>query len=162
MAPEVCKGCYTEKADLWSIGVLLHILLIGRPLFSGGNKEIIKQVINYKMMTFDGPEFRYCSSGAIDLLKKLTHSDPNQRPSAETLLDHVWIKSLGKMNVPVKTVQKALINFQHSVSRSKLQLEVISLFVTNLFSDDEREYYRKVFYRVNKRCDGMATREELL
>ena len=114
------------------------------------------------MMTFDGPEFKYCSSGAIDLLKKLTHSDPKQRPSAEALLDHVWIKSLGKMNVPVKTVQKALINFQHSVSRSKLQLEVISLFVTNLFSDDEREYYRKVFYRVNKRCDGMATREELL
>ena len=111
MAPEVAKGCYSEKADLWSIGVLLHIMLTGKPLFSGTNKEIIQQVIDYKMMTFDGHEYRRASSGAIDLLKKLTHTDPNQRPSAERLLDHVWIKSLGQMNVQISTVQKALLNF---------------------------------------------------
>ena len=29
MAPEVIKGCYTEKCDIWSIGVLIFVLLVG-------------------------------------------------------------------------------------------------------------------------------------
>ena len=137
-------------------------MLTGRPLFTGTDTEILKQVARYRMMTFDGADYKRLSSGAIDLLKKLTHSDPNQRPSAEKLLDHVWIKSLGRMNVQVQTVQKALLNFQASVQRSRLQMEVISLFVKELFTEVELEYYLKIFYRVNKRCDGMATREEFL
>ena len=36
------------------------------------------------------------------------------------------------------------------------------MFVINLFSEVEMEYYLKIFYRVNKRCDGMATRDEFL
>ena len=33
MAPEVIKGCYNEKCDLWSIGVLNFVLLVGQMPF---------------------------------------------------------------------------------------------------------------------------------
>lgn len=37
MAPEVIKGFYNEKCDLWSIGILTYVLLVGTMPFKAKN-----------------------------------------------------------------------------------------------------------------------------
>ena len=51
IAPEVIKGEYTEKCDIWSCGVILYILLSGKPPFDGLNTK--KILINIQKRTYD-------------------------------------------------------------------------------------------------------------
>ena len=45
IAPEVLSGNYDEKCDLWSIGVILYMMMCGRPPFGGSSdEEIIEKV----------------------------------------------------------------------------------------------------------------------
>ena len=45
IAPEVIKGAYDEKCDIWSIGVITYIIMSGIPPFNGNSdEEIYKQV----------------------------------------------------------------------------------------------------------------------
>ena len=46
IAPEVLKYDYTYKCDLWSCGIILHVLLVGSPPFNGpSEKSIMNKVL---------------------------------------------------------------------------------------------------------------------
>lgn len=41
MAPEIFAGKYTEKCDIWSIGIIFYIMLTGVVPYSGNAEEVI-------------------------------------------------------------------------------------------------------------------------
>ena len=57
VAPEVMDGEYTEKCDIWSIGVILFVLLSGTPPFNGPNDEEIMEKVKIGKYSFSGKHF---------------------------------------------------------------------------------------------------------
>lgn len=52
VAPEVLGGCYDTRADLWSLGVILFMLLSGRPPFDGSDAPAILMAVRAGVAAF--------------------------------------------------------------------------------------------------------------
>eukprot|EP00914_Ancora_sagittata_P025914 GHVO01051190.1.p1 GENE.GHVO01051190.1~~GHVO01051190.1.p1 ORF type:complete len:520 (-),score=53.01 GHVO01051190.1:399-1958(-) len=91
ISPEVMDGCYGEKCDIWSIGVIVYMLLSGSPPFNGKHDHDI--LINIKRASFklDGPRWNDISDEAKDFVSSLIVKDPESRPSAADCLAHIWL-----------------------------------------------------------------------
>ena len=90
-APEIFKGEFHIKSDLWSVGVILYIMLSGGNIpFTGKNtQEISDQVLNKKLI-LDGDQWNNVSYEAKDFLLRLLEKDPVKRPTASEALKHSW------------------------------------------------------------------------
>ncbi|XP_047077403.1 phosphoenolpyruvate carboxylase kinase 1-like [Lolium rigidum] len=97
VAPEVVSGeDYGEKADVWSAGVVLYVLLSGGALPFGG--ETAKDVLSAVMrgsVRFPPRLFSGVSPAAKDLMRRMMCRDEWRRFSAEQVLRHPWILSGG-------------------------------------------------------------------
>jgi len=91
VAPEVLRRSYGAKADLWSLGVVLYVLLVGRPLHRGPEHVIPKRVRDGKLSF--APQFHKLSEGARDLIQALLRQNPAERPSALEALAHPWLET---------------------------------------------------------------------
>ena len=82
IAPEVLKGEYDQKCDIWSCGVIFYILLCGYPPFDGDNDEQIYQAIESGNFDFPKENWNQVSQEAKNLIKKMLTLDINERISA--------------------------------------------------------------------------------
>ncbi|KDP23706.1 hypothetical protein JCGZ_23539 [Jatropha curcas] len=97
VAPEVVLGRdYNEKADIWSAGVVLYVMLAGIPPFYGETVEEIFEAVIRGNLRFPPRIFRNVSPEAKDLLKKMICRDVSRRFSAEQALRHPWILNEGE------------------------------------------------------------------
>lgn len=112
IAPEVLKGNYTEKCDLWSIGVILYIMLCGTPPFTGRtDKDILNKVSNAGY-SLQGELWRKRSDGSKDLIKKLMERDPDKRLSAVQALKHSWLQRKVHTEFDVDLAKETIANLK--------------------------------------------------
>lgn len=78
VAPEVLKGKYGMKCDMWSLGVLLYLMLSGDFPFTGQSSKEIYESINSGKYSLERKEWKRVSSAAKDLLSKLLVWDPSK------------------------------------------------------------------------------------
>merc|ERR1712228_747178 len=98
VAPEVLSSKpYNSKADIWSLGVIIYMLLCGFPPFfdAQGNQKRLYKLIKLGKYRFPTPYWDYVSEQAKDLIKNLLQLDPVKRYSAKQVLKHKWIDKSG-------------------------------------------------------------------
>lgn len=91
MAPEVLRGSYSEKADVWSVGVVAYMLLSSQMPFYGRKKHhIIEQILNAQF-DFRGRRWRRISDQAKAFVEELLVLDADERLDARTAMSCTWL-----------------------------------------------------------------------
>lgn len=93
LAPEVLSGSYDEKVDVWSLGVLLHIMLCGYVPFDGDTTPDVFQAIKRGRLDLKKDPWPSISAEAKDLLKGMLHRNPYRRLRLAGVLAHPWMQS---------------------------------------------------------------------
>ena len=81
---------YDFKADIWSCGVILYILLSGRPPFNADNDLEIMRMIKIGKYSMQSRIWDKVSTHAKDLVKGMLCYDPKKRLTANQALNHMW------------------------------------------------------------------------
>lgn len=75
IAPEVLEGSYSEKCDIWSVGIVLYILLSGKPPFTGANDAEIADNVRFADIMLHTAEWKKKSRDCIDFIRRLLLRD---------------------------------------------------------------------------------------
>lgn len=92
-APPTFDG---SAADIWSVGTILTMLLVGGPIFSSPS------IICKKFRRFFQGEFRVMldkwqialSDEAVEIIEFILRSNPADRPSLDEILQHPWMNGV--------------------------------------------------------------------
>ena len=158
ISPEVLKGKYDEKCDIWSAGVILYIIICGYPCFNGETDEEIFEAIIKGKIIFPSPEWDNVSEDAKNLIKKMCTS-PDKRLTAEQVLKEKWVNEHAPNSKNAVLPLKA-DGFKNYADSSKLRKAVLT-FIASRLSEDEVKNIKKIFQSIDDNNDGKLSLEEM-
>lgn len=97
MSPEVIKGEKTGRRgamDIWSLGCVILEMATGRRPWQSDNEWAVMFQIGVATKHPPLPDPSQLSPAGIDFIRKCLEIDPGDRPSAEDLLEHEWLRAL--------------------------------------------------------------------
>lgn len=161
-APEAITGEATSKSDIWSCGVILHYLLSEYLPFTGSTKAELQSELESQELKFPIMLWSRFNKNVQDLLKGMLIYDANTRLTAAECLEHPWFKSVQKpLQAATKSLTTVLNNLMRFRCGSKLQLAILSFFVTNTMSREESRVLTECFRLINHNGDAELSVEEV-
>ncbi|CAE7329285.1 CPK2 [Symbiodinium natans] len=93
IAPEVIRGNYSNKCDVWSLGVIVYMLLGGEPPFYDSHcDDWTMQKILHEPLDVYGPNWDDVSEDAKSFVSQLLDRDVSARPAAREASRHEWLQ----------------------------------------------------------------------
>jgi calcium-dependent protein kinase len=137
VAPELIRGDWHIKADIWSVGVLMYAMLTGNPPFWSENyRDSFKLITTYKFDT-TSERWQAISDQGRDLILKLMAHRPEDRIDAADALNHPWFSKALRGDYDGIHLGDALSALQDFHAGSRLKQAVHTFFVRNLLTEPE-------------------------
>lgn len=159
ISPDVLSGKgYTEKCDLWSMGVIIWMLLIGRlPFRKEKDTEIMKEI---RTAELDWSDWVGISQDAKDLVEKLLVRDRQRRIDAKTALQHRWLTST-EPEVAFPVVSGSTVrSMQRFAAGPKLRRAALKILVRQLDWQETRRL-REAWFDIDQDCKGWISLQSL-
>ncbi|CAG5107169.1 Oidioi.mRNA.OKI2018_I69.chr1.g3186.t1.cds [Oikopleura dioica] len=131
MAPEMSLGeAYGKQVDMWSCGVMLHLLLSGMLPFVGSGSKLI-QNIQKAHVPMNSPVWAGISESAKNLVTRLLTVDPQERITITEALQHPWIADRKRV-CNSKNLNQTITNLSKFNARRRLKGAVSDAFASRL------------------------------
>jgi calcium-dependent protein kinase len=159
-APEVFQGLYDEQCDMWSCGVIMHILLLGFPPFQGVTDEEVRRAVSEDLLNLHDAKYSGVSDPAKDLMHRLLIKDPIYRIKGAETLAHPWFQSEARPPDPLR-LQTVITGMSHFRNICKLKDAIFNFICTHMLSIQDYKELRQIFESVDQNGDGTLSREEI-
>ena len=159
ISPEIIKGNYDEKCDIWACGVILYILLCGYPPFSGNTDKEVYNLITQIKFDFDKEKWKNISKYAKDLIKNMLTPAKN-RYTAKQVLSCKWLEvKLKDANddKPNYILDYRHINKYRTYNKFK---QAILTFIASRLTSEESKKIQNIFYNIDEDKKGFITFED--
>lgn len=161
IAPEILiNSQYNEKCDLWSAGVILHIMLTGSAPFQGKSDAEIMQKIQKTKIDQNSAAYKTVNPGAKDLLFKLLNVDAKQRFSARQALAHQWLRHQESQQLDRQSSQAFVDNMQAFHPNKNIEKLTLSYLTSHLLTSLELEEMTKLFKSMDLDQNGTLSKSE--
>lgn len=104
MAPEMIDGedGYSYEVDIWSLGIIIYKLIIGKFPFESKNKEELFNKIKNDQIIF--PEDSIISEDAKDLINDILVKVPEDRANLKQIFEHEFFRQLKEIPKSLPTL----------------------------------------------------------
>lgn len=153
VAPEAMRGRCTFASDVWSVGMVLHALLVGRlptPCEVRGNEPIT---------TLAGWE--NVSLAAKELVQGLLLVDTSTRMTAAKAAEHPWTQGVASVFLSPKQASRMMKNFQSFHSSTKLRRAALTALAMQLTSQQLADHGEQ-FVSIDSDGNGRISKQELI
>ena len=159
ISPEIIKGSYDEKCDIWACGVILYILLGGYPPFNGPSDKEVYNIITQNKYDFEQPVWKNVSKYAKELIKKMLIPE-KKRYTAKQVLKSKWIE------IKLKDFINEQLNYildykqiQKYVKYSIFKKIILTLIASRLTAEESNEL-RYIFSNIDEDKKGFIIFED--
>jgi len=158
LAPECIRkrqGWELKKSDMWTLGVITYLLLIGKPPFYGrDNQEILRKILK---ASISWPKGSKISKNAKAFIAGLIKKDTKKRMSAEDCLKHPWLTgSAGHDDLGSKLLND-LCNYSQATKLKKVLVRMLSTELT----ESDHLTLKQQFETLDVDGNGFITQEDL-
>lgn len=93
IAPEVLEGKtgHSYEVDIWSLGVIIYTLIIGKPPFE--TTDVKATYLRIKQNSYSFPEHVPITDAARELITSILCKDPLKRPNLDEILASEFLTS---------------------------------------------------------------------
>lgn len=165
-APEILKGEYDYRCDVWSLGVLCYMILSGSPPFFGKTVEDVYAATLQHEPLFPDNKFKHISAAGIDFIRRLLVKNPDERMTTAEALNHPFIRNVIN-NIPAvsdnessvfapkdtEVILRSIMLFMKAPTLVKL----IATMVARMLSPEEVRFLRDEFISIDIQNEGVLT-----